>query len=49
MRNDILEIALRYAEIGIPVMPMHGIKEDGSCACRNGGKCSSKGKYPKAA
>lgn len=46
MNNDILKMALRYAEIGIPVMPLHGIKEDGSCACRNGGKCSSKGKHP---
>ena len=46
MNNNILEMTLRYAEIGIPVMPLHGIKEDGSCACRNADKCSSKGKHP---
>lgn len=46
MNNDILDMALRYADIKIPVMPLHGIKEDGSCTCRNGSKCSSKGKHP---
>lgn len=46
MNNDILKMALRYAEIGIPVMPLHGIKEDGSCTCRNGSNCTSKGKHP---
>ncbi|KAJ49692.1 hypothetical protein BD780_000958 [Clostridium tetanomorphum] len=46
MDNDILDMALRYADIKIPVMPLHDIKEDGSCTCRNGSKCSSKGKHP---
>jgi putative DNA primase/helicase len=46
VNNDILEMALKYAEIGIPVIPLHGIKEDGSCTCRNGSSCTSKGKHP---
>lgn len=46
MSNEILGMALRYADIGIPVMPLHGIKSDGSCICRRGSNCSSKGKHP---
>ena len=29
MTNEILEMALKYAEIGIPVIPLHGIKGGG--------------------
>ena len=46
MTNEILDMALRYAEIGIPVMPLHGIKEDDACTCKKGGSCSIKGKHP---
>lgn len=46
MTSEVLEMALKYAEIGIPVMPLHGIKEDGSCTCKKGNSCSSKGKHP---
>ena len=39
----LLEAAVWYAEHGIPVLPCHNIREDGSCsclspACRDGGK-----------
>ncbi|EQB89819.1 hypothetical protein M918_18875 [Clostridium sp. BL8] len=44
--SEILEMALRYSEVGITVMPLHGIKEDGSCTCRNGSNCASKSKHP---
>ena len=39
-----LSWALRYAALGLPVMPLYGV-EDGACAC---GKpdCSSPGKHP---
>ena len=46
MTNEILEMALKYAEIGIPIIPLHGIKEDGACTCKKGSTCSSKGKHP---
>ncbi|ADZ85422.1 bifunctional DNA primase/polymerase [Cellulosilyticum lentocellum] len=46
MPNEVLRMALKYAEIGIPVMPLHGIKGDGNCTCKKGSSCSSKGKHP---
>ena len=46
MPNEVLQMALKYAEIGIPVMPLHGINGDGSCTCKKGSSCSSKGKHP---
>jgi Bifunctional DNA primase/polymerase, N-terminal len=38
--------ALRYAECGFPVLPLHSITENGGCTC---GKtdCSSPGKHPR--
>jgi putative DNA primase/helicase len=41
-----LDAALFYAESGIPVIPIHGIRHDGACTC---GKetCSSPGKHPR--
>jgi len=41
-----MEAAIKYAEANIPVMPLHWICEDGSCSCKKGQKCDSKGKHP---
>ena len=42
-----LEEALRYAKAGIPVFPLHWIRQDGSCSCRLGAMCQAKGKHPR--
>jgi len=39
--------ALRYAKAGIPVFPLHWIKNDGSCSCRQEAICQCKGKHPR--
>ena len=39
--------ALRYAAAGIPVFPLHWIKNDGTCSCRQGDLCECKGKHPR--
>ena len=41
------EAALRYAAAGIPVMPLHWLKQDGTCSCRLGDMCQAKGKHPR--
>ena len=46
MKNIMLESAIKYAEANIPVMPLHWIRENGSCSCNDGLKCDSKGKHP---
>jgi putative DNA primase/helicase len=46
MSNESLDMVLKYAMIGISVMPLHGIKEDGWCTCSKGRKCTSSGKHP---
>lgn len=46
MKNAILETALKYAELNIPVIPLHWVCEDGSCSCKRGKHCESKGKHP---
>ena len=38
--------ALRYASEGIPVFPLHWLKQDGSCSCRLGAMCQAKAKHP---
>lgn len=43
----LLEEALRYAAAGIPVFPLHWIKQDGNCSCRQGAMCQAKGKHPR--
>lgn len=40
------EYALKYAEAGLPIFPLHWIKQDGSCSCRLGAMCDGKGKHP---
>ena len=39
--------ALKYAAAGIPVIPLHWIKQDGTCSCRQGDLCECKGKHPR--
>ncbi len=46
MKNEVLEMAFKYADRGIPVIPLHGIRQDGSCTCSRGQACTSKGKHP---
>ncbi len=43
----LLEAALQYGEAGIPVFPLHWIKQDGSCSCSKGAACECKGKHPR--
>jgi putative DNA primase/helicase len=42
-----IDEALRYANAGIPVFPLHWIKQDGSCSCSKGAACECKGKHPR--
>lgn len=42
-----IDEALRYAKAGIPVFPLHWLKQDGSCSCRLGAMCSAAGKHPR--
>src|SRR6266851_9800206 len=41
-----MELALRYAEEGLPVVPLHGKKKDGGCMCRDPA-CAEPGKHPR--
>jgi ParB-like chromosome segregation protein Spo0J len=41
-----MEMALRYAEEGLPVVPLHGKKKDGGCTCRDPA-CAEPGKHPR--
>lgn len=43
----LLDEALRYAAAGIPVFPLHWVKQDGNCSCRQGAMCQAKGKHPR--
>lgn len=43
----LLDEALKYAAAGIPVFPLHWIKQDGTCSCRLGAMCQAKGKHPR--
>jgi len=44
---DLLTAALRYAALGLSVVPVHSIKGDGWCSCRDGKSCTSPGKHPR--
>lgn len=43
----LIDEALKYAAAGIPVFPLHWIKQDGTCSCRLGAMCQAKGKHPR--
>jgi P4 family phage/plasmid primase-like protien len=40
-----VDTALRYAELGLPVVPIYGV-HDGECTCRAGQDCERPGKHP---
>ena len=42
-----IDEAIRYAQAGIPVFPLHWIKPDGNCSCRQEAMCQCKGKHPR--
>lgn len=44
---SLLNEALKYAAAGIPVFPLHWVKQDGNCSCRQGAMCQAKGKHPR--
>ncbi len=46
MDEDVVTWALRYAERGWKVIPLHGVNTDGSCTCWAGSDCDSPGKHP---
>jgi len=46
LKVTMMDAALKYAEANIPVIPLHWICEDGSCSCKKGQQCDSKGKHP---
>lgn len=46
MKITMMDAAIKYAELNIPVMPLHWICKDGSCSCKDGSKCDNKGKHP---
>jgi hypothetical protein len=41
-----LETALLYAKAGLPVVPLHGLK-DGVCTCDEERRCTEPGKHPR--
>lgn len=43
-----LDHAIAYARAGLPVIPLHGVLEDGSCTCGKE-RCHSPGKHPRTA
>jgi len=44
--DSVRDWAVRYAERGWKVIPLHGVRDDGSCTCRLGHECDSPGKHP---
>ena len=44
--TTMLDAALEYARAGLPVVPLHGIRQDGSCTCGRS-DCASPGKHPR--
>lgn len=46
MEDQTRFLAVRAAEQGFMVFPLHGIRQDGKCTCKQAG-CSSPGKHPR--
>lgn len=44
--SSMLDAALKYARAGMPVIPLHGILDDGACTC-GVARCHSPGKHPR--
>ncbi|NCZ52816.1 MAG: hypothetical protein EBY81_02805 [Verrucomicrobia bacterium] len=44
--ESVCEWAVKYAERGWAVIPLHGVNDDGSCTCHLGSDCDSAGKHP---
>jgi hypothetical protein len=44
-RKVLLHAALNYADLGVPVFPVHSVLKDGTCTC-GGSVCDSAGKHP---
>jgi len=44
--SDLLQAALEYASYGWRVVPLYGVKDDRSCTCYKGARCSTPGKHP---
>lgn len=45
--NTLLAAALEYAALGWRVVPLHNLKSDGTCTCKNGARCENPGKHPR--
>lgn len=46
--DGVLARLLAYAEMGIPVLPVYHVNEEGNCTCSKGANCvKSPGKHPK--
>ena len=41
-----LDWARRYAELGLPVIPLHTVR-DGVCSCKERAACTRPGKHPR--
>lgn len=45
-RRHVAEVAVRYADHGWPVIPLHTVA-DGACTCHRPAECASPGKHPR--
>lgn len=45
--DQLVEYALHYAAQGWRVLPVHSVRNDGSCTCDKGSVCDSPGKHPR--
>ncbi len=44
--NELFQAAASLAALGMKVVKLYGIRDDGSCTCSKGHDCPSKGKHP---
>jgi hypothetical protein len=45
--NPRLTEALKYAAMGLPVIPLHEVDGNGVCSCKDGKTCGHQGKHPR--